>query len=62
MYSKKPVEYLEAVAKGEVPKWDNEKGGYVYGDSTVSDTVIGGKSKKIEDPQMYDDVDSDLPF
>lgn len=62
VYSKKPVEYLEAVAKGEVPKWDNEKGGYVYGDSTVSDTVIGGKSKKIEDPQMYDDVDSDLPF
>jgi len=62
VYSKKPVEYLEAVAKGEVPRWDSDKGGYVYSDSTTSETVMGGKSKKIEDPQMHDDVDSDLPF
>jgi hypothetical protein len=33
VYSKKPVEYLEAIARGETPKWDSEKGGYVYGDA-----------------------------
>jgi hypothetical protein len=27
VYSKKPVEYLEAIARGEVPRWDTDKGG-----------------------------------
>jgi hypothetical protein len=65
VYSKKPVEYLEAIARGETPKWDSEKGGYVYGDATVSEETIGGSkssSKKVEDPQADADVDSDLPF
>ena len=65
VYSKKPVEYLEAIARGETPKWDSEKGGYVYGDASVSEETIGGtksSSKKIEDPQADADVDSDLPF
>jgi hypothetical protein len=64
VYSKKPVEYLEAIARGETPKWDNEKGGYVYGDSTESEATIGGSkaSKKFEDPQADSEADSDLPF
>ena len=64
VYSKKPVEYLEAIARGETPKWDSEKGGYVYGDSTESEETIGGSkpSKKFEDPQADSEVDSDLPF
>ena len=65
VYSKKPVEYLEALARGETPRWDSEKGGYVYGDSTVSEETIGGgskSSKKYSDPQVDADVDSDLPF
>jgi len=64
VYSKKPVEYLEAIAQGKTPKWDTEKGGYVYGDSEESTTTIGGssKSKSYSDPQMDADVDSDLPF
>jgi hypothetical protein len=64
VYSKKPVEYLEAIARGETPKWDNEKGGYVYGDSSVSEESFGGGSKKSSyvDPQMDSDIDSDLPF
>jgi len=64
VYSKKPVEYLEAIAQGKTPKWDTEKGGYVYGDSEESITTIGGssKSKSYSDPQMDADVDSDLPF
>ena len=64
VYSKKPVEYLEAIAQGKTPKWDTEKGGYVYGDSDESTTTIGGssKSKSYVDPQMDSEVDSDLPF
>ena len=27
VYSKKPVEYLEAIARGETPKWNSDKGG-----------------------------------
>jgi hypothetical protein len=61
VYSKKPVEYLEAIAKGETPKWDSDKGGYVYGNSESSEVVIGSKSKN-QDPQEDWDVDGDLPF
>jgi hypothetical protein len=67
VYSKKPVDYLEAIARGETPKWDNDKGGYVYGNDTESTTSMGG-SKKVEtktdivDSQANDEVDSDLPF
>jgi hypothetical protein len=64
VYSKKPVEYLEAIARGETPKWDSEKGGYVYGDSTEETTSLGGgkSATAYVDPQADADVDSDLPF
>jgi hypothetical protein len=61
VYSKKPVEYLEAIAKGETPRWDSEKGGYVYGDTTTSEESFGG-SKSYVDPQSDLEPDSDLPF
>ena len=67
VYSKKPVDYLEAIARGETPKWDSDKGGYVYGNDTESTTSMGG-AKKVEtkapivDPQSNDEVDTDLPF
>lgn len=64
VYSKKPVEYLEAIAQGKTPKWDTDKGGYVYGDTEESTTTIGGgsKSKTYVDPQMDSEVDTELPF
>jgi hypothetical protein len=63
VYSKKPVEYLEAIAKGETPRWDSEKGGYVYGNSDAGEVSFGGKST----PTYLDDSDDfeasgDLPF
>jgi len=61
VYSKKPVEYLEAIARGETPRWDNEKGGYVYGDSTTSEEMFGGSSK-YSDPQAEMEPSEDLPF
>ena len=61
VYSKKPVEYLEAIARGETPRWDSEKGGYVYGDSSQSEMVLGGDDS-YSDPQANDSPDDDMPF
>ncbi len=61
VYSKKPVEYLEAIARGETPRWDSEKGGYVYGDSTSGEIMLGG-DEAYADPQVNAEADEDLPF
>jgi hypothetical protein len=59
VYSKKPTEYLEAIARGETPRWDSDKGGYVYGDSSTGEIVLGGGTS---DPQADFDPETDLPF
>jgi hypothetical protein len=63
VYSKKPVEYLEAVAVGETPIWNSELKKYVYGDE--AEIQLGGNQKtetKVEDPQANDEPSEDLPF
>jgi hypothetical protein len=60
VYSKKPVEYLEAIARGETPRWDSDAGKYVYGNSEQSEMSMGGKT--YDDPQINDEPDGDLPF
>jgi len=64
VYSKKPTEYLEALARGETPRWDSDAGKYIYGDSSEGEVTIGGnkKEEKVLDPQVNDDVDDELPF
>ena len=65
VYSKKPTEYLEAIARGETPRWDSDKGGYVYSNSEESEISMGGtkkETKKVVDPQANDDIDEELPF
>jgi hypothetical protein len=64
VYSKKPIEYLEAISMGKTPKWDSALGKYVYADSTASNTTIGGNasSTSYEDPQEDEDADGELPF
>ena len=67
VYSKKPVEYLESIARGETPRWDSEKGGYVYSNSETSEVSMGGTkpsktNKEVSDPQLNDAVDQELPF
>ena len=63
VYSKKPVEYLEAIARGETPKWNSDKGGYDYGDSSEDETSFGGsKSSGPIDPQADDEADDEMPF
>jgi hypothetical protein len=63
VYSKKPVEYLEAIARGETPRWDSDKGGYVYSNDEVSTETFGGSSSSnYQDPQENATPDEDLPF
>ena len=60
VYSKKPEEYLEAIARGETPRWDSDAGKYIYSNSTQSTTSIGGnKTSESKDNQ---DLDDDMPF
>ena len=66
VYSKKPVEYLEATARGETPRWDTDAGKYIYSNSEQSEVSMGGSTPKsineVADPQVNDDEDEDLPF
>jgi len=61
VYSKKPAEYLEAIARGEVPRWDTVTGKYIYGEE-ASNLAIGGSNGGYADPQADMDPDEDLPF
>lgn len=65
VYSKKPEEYLEMVAKGETPVWDSETKKFVS-NTSGEDTIAGKKTPApvapIEDPQEDEDADENLPF
>jgi hypothetical protein len=61
VYSQKPIEYLEAISKGEVPEWDSNLKKYVYVDSKESSTDIA-KTFETADPQASEGTDEDLPF
>lgn len=64
VYSKKPEEYLEMVAKGETPIWNSDSKKWVS-DFSGQETISGKKSESfatIEDPQEDDDADENLPF
>jgi hypothetical protein len=66
VYSKKPEEYLEMIAKGEVPKWDVETKKYVsnLSEETILMSPSNSKSEPIVDVDPQDDaeVDDELPF
>jgi len=66
VYAQKPVEYLEAISRGETPVWSSDLKKYVYGDDS-SEVVLGGsnestKTEETTDPQSKMGVDTDLPF
>jgi hypothetical protein len=60
VYSKKPEEYLEMVAKGETPRWDSDTKKWVS--NSQGEEVFKAPSAPIEDPQEDDDTDENLPF
>lgn len=59
VYSKKPVEYLEAVARGETPKWDTVTQKYVYGEELETKAM---EKTVVIDSQADDEPSDDLPF
>jgi hypothetical protein len=63
-YSKKPVEYLEAVAVGETPIWNSDLKKYVYGED--AEISLGGANKTedtpVVDPQEGEAPSDELPF
>ena len=62
VYSKKSEDYLEMVARGEVPRWDSASNKWVS-NLTAEETIAAPKSTTpTVDPQEEDDADSDLPF
>jgi hypothetical protein len=66
VYSKKPSEYLESIARGETPRWDSDAGKYVYSDTSEGEITMGGSKTTTEptyvDPQVNEEVDEELPF
>jgi hypothetical protein len=62
VYSKKGEDYLEMVAKGEVPRWDSNAGKWVS-NLQAEETISAPKvSTPVVDPQVEDEEDEDLPF
>lgn len=61
VYAQKPIEYLEAISKGETPEWDSNLKKYVYADSESS-SIDMEKVVTTADPQANQEQDSDLPF
>lgn len=62
-YSKKPIEYLQGVAEGYVPKWNDKLKKFVYGEE--AEAMLGGgstSSTDLPDPQEDDEADENLPF
>lgn len=62
VYSKKGEDYLEMVARGEVPRWDTASSKWVS-NLTTEETIGAPKSSTpVVDPQDDAEVDGDLPF
>jgi hypothetical protein len=62
VYSKKGEDYLEMVAKGEIPRWDNETKKWVSNSSNEETIGTQKVSTPVVDPQDDAEVDEDLPF
>lgn len=60
VYSKKPLEYLTSIAKGEVPKWDSILGKYVSEDADIknlSATKVVNSNSEEDDEEV-----GEMPF
>jgi hypothetical protein len=69
VYSRKPIEYLEAISRGESPRWDESQGKYVYLNTSNSEASFGGatvaKNATVKETNVVvedDYIDDDLPF
>ncbi len=62
VYSKRSEDYLDMVAKGEIPRWDNDSKKWVS--NSTESASIGGTTSTTTAPDLQDgeDADDDLPF
>lgn len=60
VYAKRGEDYLDMVARGEVPRWDTNTNKWVSNE--VSEETIGEYKSKVADPQEDSAEDEDLPF
>ena len=62
VYAKKGEDYLDLVARGEAPRWDDAQKKYVSS-STSEETIAAPKSTTtVADPQEDEEASDDLPF
>lgn len=62
VYAKKGEDYLEMIAKGEVPRWDTASNKWVSNSSSEETIGEPKTSTPVIDPQIDDTPDEDLPF
>jgi len=69
VYSKKPEEYLEMIARGETPKWDSSTSKWISNSSEegefmspTTNSVSQTTTSSYDDPQQDVEADDDLPF
>jgi hypothetical protein len=66
VYSKKSEDYLEMIARGEVPRWDSVSSKWVSNSSEESEFMTPNtnvsKLTVVHDPQEDVESDDDLPF
>jgi hypothetical protein len=69
VYSRKPLEYLEDISRGESTRWDEYQGKYVYLNTSNSEASFGGatvaKNATVQETSVVveDDYnDDELPF
>lgn len=70
VYSRKPLEYLEAISRGESPQWDSNLGKFVYLNSSNSEASFGGgatvaKNSTVQQTSVVVEEeysDDELPF
>lgn len=63
VYSKKSDDYLDIVANGETPKWDQNTNKWISSSQIEAMDDVAQQSEYIsEDPQEEEDSDEDLPF
>jgi len=61
-YSMKPVEYLQGIAEGYTPRWNNDIKKWVYGEEAEMLLTPNASSAPVVDPQEDDAEDENLPF
>lgn len=64
VYAKKSEDYLDIVAKGEIPKWDNDLKKFISTSQSTEEVTLSSTpiANSLLDPQADEKQSDDLPF